>query len=76
MNPYELITRIQKKMQDPTFAQRFNQLAQDLNSIPGLQQEVMRIAQIDNEKKRQKALDRLPDRVKKSVKEMLQLINN
>lgn len=76
MNAYDLIMKIQHKMQDPAFAARFNNLAQELNSIPGLQQEVMRIAQLDSEKKRQKAIDKLPERAKKSVKEMLSIINS
>lgn len=63
-------------MQDPNFAQKFNRLAQELNSIPGLQQEIMRIAQITNERERQKAIKRLPDNVKNSVAELIQLLNN
>ena len=50
MNGYELIRKLQSKMQDHNFAQKFNRLAQELNSIPGLQQEIMRIAQITNER--------------------------
>ena len=39
MNPYELIVKVQQRMQqDPAFAQKFAQLTQDLNNIPGLQQ--------------------------------------
>lgn len=75
MNGFELIMKLRQKMQDPAFAQRFNAIANDLNSIPGLQQEVMRIAQIDNEKKRQKAIDHLPDRAKSSVNELLKMLN-
>lgn len=76
MNPYELIMKIQQRMQqDPAFAQRFNQLTRELNNIPGLQQEVMRIAQMD-EKKRKKALDKLPDNVKHTVRDMFDLLNN
>lgn len=76
MNGYELVMKIQQKMQDPSFAAKFNSMVTELNNIPGLQQEVMRIAQIQDEKKRQKAIDKLPDRSKKSVKEILNLINN
>lgn len=76
MNGYELIMKIQQKMQDPSFAKKFNDMVTELNGIPGLQQEVMKIAQIQDEKKRQKAIDRLPDKSKKSVKEILNLINN
>ena len=76
MNPYELIMLIKKRMQDPVFAQRFNALVNELNAIPGLQQEVMRIAQINDDKKRQRAIDRLPSKVKKTVNEMFQLLNS
>lgn len=76
MTPYELIMLIQRRMKDPAFAQRFNVLVNELNTVPGLQQEVMRIAQINDEKKRQKAIDRLPSRVKKTVSEMFQLLSN
>lgn len=75
MNGYELIMKIQERMKDPNFAQRFNKIVSDLNNIPGLQQEVMRISQIDDERARQKAVDKLPDRVKQSVKEFLTLLN-
>ena len=43
MNGYELIRKLQNKMQDSNFAQKFNRLAQELNSIPGLQQEIIKI---------------------------------
>ena len=45
-------------------------------STPGLQQEVMRIAQIQDEKKRKKALENLPDNIKQSVAEMFRLLNS
>ena len=73
-SPYELIMRIQQKMQDPKFAAQFNALAQKLSNIPGLQQEVMRIAQIQDSKKRQKAIDKLPPQVKTTVEEMMRLV--
>lgn len=76
MNGYDLIRKLQVKMKDPNFSRRFNQLAQELNSIPGLQQEIMRIAQMTNERDRQKAIKKLPENVKKSVSELLQLLNN
>ena len=76
MNGYELVRRLQQKMQDPTFARKFNKLANDLSSMPGLQLEIMRISQINNEKERDKAIERLPDKVKKSVSEMLKLLND
>lgn len=76
MNFYEMIMNIQNRMNnDPEFAQRFNNIINTLNGIPGLQQEVMRISQISDEKKRQKALDKLPDSAKKAVNEMYQLLN-
>ncbi len=74
MDAYQLIGILQQKMQDPRFASRFNQLADELNSIPGLQQRVMQIVQIDNEKKRQKELDKLPSRAKSIVKELLEML--
>lgn len=77
MNPYELIMMIQQRMnQDPNFAARFNRLTNELNNIPGLQQEVLKILQINDPKKRQKAIDRLPSKVKKTVKEMFDLLNS
>ncbi|NLK94407.1 MAG: hypothetical protein GX275_04335 [Clostridiales bacterium] len=77
MNGYELIMRIQQRMNsDPNFANKFNSLIQNLNSIPGLQQEVMRIARIEDPKKRQKAIDKLPSRVKSTVEEMMKLVNS
>lgn len=76
LNPYELIMLINKRMQDPVFAQKFNALINELNSIPGLQQEVMRIVQINDDKKRQRAIERLPSKVKKTVNEMFHLLNS
>ena len=75
MNAYELLMKIQQRMKDPNFAQRFNKIVNDLNTIPGLQQEVMRISQIEDERSRQKAIDKLPDKAKQSVKEFLTLLN-
>ena len=76
MNAYELIRKLQVKMQDPTFSRKFNKLANDLNATPGLQQEIMRIAQISNENERNKAISKLPDHVKQSVNELLKLLNS
>lgn len=77
MNPYELITMIQSRMQqDPVFAMKFNQLVQRLNSMPGLQDEVMRIIKIQDDRKRQKAINKLPGSVKSTVEEMIRLINS
>lgn len=76
LNPYELIMLIKKRMQDPVFAQKFNGLVNELNSIPGLQQEVIKIVQINDDKKRQRAIDRLPSKVKRTVNEMFKLLNS
>ncbi|SFC21607.1 hypothetical protein [Clostridium uliginosum] len=76
MTGYELIMKVQQKMQDPKFAKKFNSAIAELNNIQGLQQEVMRIAQIQDEKKKEKAIDKLPDRAKKTVKELLKMIND
>lgn len=76
MNNYNLIMKLQGKMQDPRFASRFNKLVGEFNSIPGMQQEVMRIAQIQDEKKRDKELSRLPHKVKTLVKELLSLLES
>lgn len=72
MDGMEVINRIQRKLQtDTSFAKRFNVLVKKLNSIPGLQQEVIRIAKIDNPRIRQKAIDQLPEDVKNIVKEIV-----
>ena len=77
MNPYELIMKVNRKMnEDPVFAEKFNRLLGELNRTPGLQQEIMRIAQIQDERKRQKALSNLPDSIKKSVAEMFKLLDS
>ena len=76
MNPYELIMKIDRKMkQDPNFAQKFNKLVAEFNRTPGLQQQVMRIAQIQDERKRKIALQNLPENIKQSVAEMFRLLN-
>lgn len=77
MNPYELIMMVQQRMQkDPVFAQRFNAIINNLNSIPGLQQEVIKIININDPRKRQKAVDRLPSQAKQYVDELIKLINS
>lgn len=76
MNSYNLIMKLQAKMKDPNFAARFNKLVGEFNSIPGMQEEVMRIAQITDEKKREKALSKLPTRVKNLVRELNSLLND
>lgn len=76
MDGYQLIMRMQQKLQDPVFMQEFTKITNELNGIPGLQQEVLRIAQIEDDKKRQKAIDKLPSKVKDAVKRMVNLINS
>lgn len=77
MNPYELIMKIDRKMkQDPNFAQKFNKLVAEFNRTPGLQQQVMRISQIQDERKRKIALQNLPENIKQSVAEMFRLLNS
>ena len=77
MNPYEFIMKIDRKMkQDPNFAQKFNKLVAEFNRTPGLQQQVMRIAQIQDERKRKIALQNLPENIKQSVAEMFRLLNS
>jgi len=49
MNPFQFIMTIQQKMQqDPSFANKFNRSVSELSNVPGLQQQVMRIAQISD----------------------------
>lgn len=76
MNGYNLVMKIQGKMQDPNFAARFNKLVGEFNSIPGMQEEVMKIAQIQDERKREKALAKLPTRVKNLVRELSSLLKD
>lgn len=77
MNAYQLIMKLQLKMQqDPIFANKFNSAVSKLNSIPGLQQQVLKIAQMNNESERQKALDKLPIEVKNTVTEILQILES
>ncbi|WP_294373317.1 hypothetical protein [uncultured Clostridium sp.] len=77
MNPYQLIVKVQQKIQsDPNFANKFNTVVANLNKIPGLQNKVLQIAQINNEAQRQRELDKLPKEVKKSVEEILRLLED
>jgi hypothetical protein len=62
-------------MQNPEFAEKFNQVVKRLNRIPGLQEEVIRIAKIEDPKIRQKALNRLPTEVKSQVEEIMYLLS-
>lgn len=75
MNAYQLIMKIQTRIQqDPAFANKFNNAMAELNKMPGLQQQVLNIAQMSNEKQRQRALDNLPSRAKVIVEEILNMI--
>lgn len=77
MNAYQLIMKLQQKMQtDQSFANKFNSAVSQLNSIPGLQQQVLNIVQMNSESQRQRALDKLPPEVKKTVTEILQILEN
>jgi hypothetical protein len=77
MNPFQLIMNVQQRMQqDPEFARRFNKAMYDLNSIPGLQQQAMQLAQISDDKQREKAMDKLPKDAKRQVKEILSLLTD
>ena len=76
MNPFELVNLIQSKMQNPVFARQFNNLISQLDSIPGLKQELMRIASINDERKRQRAIERLPDQAKAIVGQIFALLNS
>ena len=76
MNPFELVNLIQSKMQNPVFARQFNNLISQLDSIPGLKQEVMRIASINDERKRQRAIERLPDQATAIVGQIFALLNS
>ena len=75
MNPYELIARVKEKMRDPNFAARFNNASNVVSSIPGLQQEIMRIAQINDPKAQDAAIERLPREAKQAVQEIINLLN-
>jgi len=77
MNPYQLIMKVQQRMQqDPDFANKFNNAVTQLNGVPGLQQQVIKIAQINDESQRQQVIDRLPKDAKHAVKGILELLNN
>lgn len=77
MNPFQFIMAIQQKMQqDQGFANKFNRSVSELSNVPGLQQQVMRIAQISDENERQKVIDKLPKDAKRAVKGILELLND
>jgi hypothetical protein len=75
MNPYQLIITVQQRMQqDPNFANKFNQAIIELNKIPGLQQKVVQIAQLNTETKRQEAMDKLPKDARNAVVKILSIL--
>lgn len=75
MNPYQLIMNVQQRMQnDSVFARRFNEIVEELNNIPGLQTQVIKIAQINDEKKRQQVIEKLPKDAKHAVKGLIDLL--
>ena len=77
MNPFQLIMKVQQRMQqDPNFANKFNKAVSELNNVPGLQQQVIKIAQINDEAQRQEVIDRLPRDAKHAVKQILELLND
>lgn len=77
MNPFQLIMKVQQRMQqDPDFANKFNKAVSELNSVPGLQQQVIKIAQINDENQREQIIDRLPKNAKVAVKGILELLND
>ena len=77
MNPYQLIMTVQQRLQqDKDFSNKFNKAVSELNNVPGLQQQVMRIAQISDETQRQQVIDKLPKDAKKAVKGVLELLTD
>lgn len=77
MNPYQLIMQVQQRMQqDQGFANKFNKAVSELNNVPGLQQQVIKIAQINDETQRQQVIDKLPKDAKHAVKGILDLLND
>ncbi|MDU1412933.1 MAG: hypothetical protein E6929_08960 [Clostridium sp.] len=75
MNIYDLIRKLQVKMKDPVFAAKFNEASNIINSVPGLQNEVFRIAQIQDEKAQSAAIAKLPNEVKNAVRDLISLLN-
>ena len=75
MNIYDLIRKLQLKMKDPVFAAKFNEASNIINSVPGLQNEVFRIAQIQDEKAQSAAIAKLPNEVKNAVRDLISLLN-
>lgn len=77
MNPFQLIMTVQQKMQqDPNFANKFTKVVSELNNVSGLQQQVIKIAQIADEDERQRVIDKLPRDAKRAVKGMMDLLKD
>ncbi len=76
MNAFELIKKIQMKMNDPVFAARFNNASGIISNTPGLQQEIMRIAQMSNDKDQATAIAKLPRQARDAVQELINLLNS
>ena len=76
MNAFDLIRKIQMKMNDPVFAAKFNNASSVINNIPGLQAEIMRIAQMNNEKEQAAAINKLPRQVRETVQELINMLNS
>lgn len=76
MNAFELIRKIQMKMNDPAFAAKFNNASGIINNTPGLQQEIMRIAQLSSERDQAAAIARLPKQAREAVQEIVNLLNS
>ncbi|SHH70565.1 hypothetical protein SAMN02745196_01122 [Clostridium collagenovorans DSM 3089] len=76
MNILGIVMKIKEKMNDPVFAKRFKKSSQVVTSIPGLQQEVMRILQISDEKQRDAAIAKLPKEAKEAVMDIISLLNS
>lgn len=76
MNAFDLIRKIQMKMNDPVFAAKFNNASSIINNIPGIQAEIMRIAQMNNEKEQAAAINKLPRQVRDTVQELINMLNS
>jgi len=76
MNGYELIMKIKQKMNDPNFAAKFNNASDVINRIPGLQQEIMKIAQMKDERAQNEAISKLPKEAKEAVRDIIYLLNS
>lgn len=76
MNILGLVMRIKEKMNNPIFAKKFNEASDVVSNMPGLQQEIMRIMQINDAKAQNDAISRLPKEAKEAVVEIISLLQN